>query len=259
MEHVAPFMVVNGNLVKTIKCGFKKMVGGNEVSGFHTYKTSRSCRPLHFIGLLSVILYALENICTVRFFDFSQHLLKVVTEHGDRWKEKHANEKTIWSQKYQFFNIKSSIKGFYSETEERNQNTIAEYETAANKELNFYFPRPCEYIRGIFSLLHTNPLTEWTFSINCEPSFSVNIFRSLKARIDQNPAHKECSVLCNAMSINASARAALEGLIKWTVPPFSDFTKPNFSNWDILTYFGYLDSSERIYYPTIFTHALLLL
>ena len=84
MEHVAPFMVVNGNLVKTIKCGFKKMVGGNEVSGFHTYKTSRSCWPLHFIGLLSFILYALENICTVRFFDFSQHLLKVVTEHGDR-------------------------------------------------------------------------------------------------------------------------------------------------------------------------------
>ena len=64
--------------------------------------------------------------------------------------------------------------------------------------LNFYSPRAHEYIRGVFSLPHTNSLTEWTLLIDCEKRSFMDIFRSLKARIDRNPPHKK-NALCCAM------------------------------------------------------------
>ena len=71
--------------------------------------------------------------------------------------------------------------------------------------LIFYSPRTYEYIRGVFSLPHTNSSTKKSSSINREPGFFVDLFQCLKARIDQNSFHKECSLLCDAMSIKLSA------------------------------------------------------
>lgn len=48
---------------------FRKVIDGNGKWGFCTYKTFQNLWwPLHLIELLSVILYALENICTVGFW-----------------------------------------------------------------------------------------------------------------------------------------------------------------------------------------------
>ena len=79
--------------------------------------------------------------------------------------------------------------------------------------LNFYSPCAYEYIWGVFSLPHTNSLTEKISSVNYEPGFFVGIFRSLKARIDLNPTHKECSLLCGALSIKSSTHIIIIQLV----------------------------------------------
>ena len=69
--------------------------------------------------------------------------------------------------------------------------------------LSFYSARTYEYMGGVFSLPHTNFFTEWTFLINCKLHSFMDIFRRLKARINQNPSQKECSLLCDVMSIKS--------------------------------------------------------
>ena len=69
----------------------------------------------------------------------------------------------------------------------------------------FYCPRAYEYIQNIFSLPHTNSLTESPSSINCELGFFMDVFRSLKGQIDENPTHIKGALLFDAKSIKSSA------------------------------------------------------
>ena len=70
--------------------------------------------------------------------------------------------------------------------------------------LSFYSPRAYEYLRRVFSLPHSNSLGEWTSSVNCEPGFFMDVLKSLKEKINKNPTHAECALLCDAMSIMSS-------------------------------------------------------
>ena len=89
MEHVAPFMVVNGNLVKTIKCGFKKMVGGNEASGFHTYKTFQKLSATLFHRVIIRHLVCSRKHLYCPFFLFLSTSTK-----GCNWTRKPLKRKT---------------------------------------------------------------------------------------------------------------------------------------------------------------------
>ena len=70
--------------------------------------------------------------------------------------------------------------------------------------LNFYSPRAYEYIRGVFSLPHSNSLTEWTSSVECEPGIFMDVLKNLNSRIKENPTHADCVLICDAMSIKSS-------------------------------------------------------
>ena len=57
--------------------------------------------------------------------------------------------------------------------------------------LNFYSPRAYEYICGVFSLPHSNSLTEWTSSVECEPDiFNMDVLKNLNSRITLYSAGK---------------------------------------------------------------------
>ena len=68
--------------------------------------------------------------------------------------------------------------------------------------LDFYSPRAYEYLRKVFSLPHRNSLKEWTSSVNCEPGFFQDVFDHLKSKVDENPKHSDCVLICDAMSIH---------------------------------------------------------
>ena len=70
--------------------------------------------------------------------------------------------------------------------------------------LNFYSPRAYEYIRGVFSHPHSNSLTEWTSSVECEPGIFMDVLKNLNSRIKENPTHADCVLICDAMSIKSS-------------------------------------------------------
>ena len=119
----------------------QKIGGSNESWGFQTYQTIRNLWwPPHFIGLLSVILYASENICIIRFW-FLSTLTKVcngtetIKKESPAYWTRDCDEKTIVFKKFQTFPIKSRYKRFYWEIEEGNQSNKVESETAVRKNL----------------------------------------------------------------------------------------------------------------------------
>lgn len=119
----------------------QKIGGGNESWGFQTYKTFRNLWwPLHFIGLLSVILYVSENVCTVRFWFLSTftkvcNWTETIKKESPAYWTRDCEEKTIFLKKYQTFPIKSRYKRFYWEIEEGNQSNKVESKTAVRKNL----------------------------------------------------------------------------------------------------------------------------
>ena len=70
--------------------------------------------------------------------------------------------------------------------------------------LNFYSLRAYEYFRSVFSLPHANSLIEWTSSVDCEPGIFIDVFKSLKEKIDDVRTHADCALLCDAMTIKSA-------------------------------------------------------
>ena len=68
--------------------------------------------------------------------------------------------------------------------------------------LYLYSPRAYKYVRSVFYLPHSSSLTEWTSSINCEPSIFIDVLKSLSSRIRENPTHGDCLLICDARNLN---------------------------------------------------------
>ena len=67
--------------------------------------------------------------------------------------------------------------------------------------LDFYSPRAHEYLRKVFALPHRHSLSEWTSSVDCEPGFFNDVYDHLKSKVEANPHHSDCVLICDAMSI----------------------------------------------------------
>ena len=145
MGHVAQPMVVNADLIKTMKCGFihfllkmKKFLKNGWWRDFVPANHSRICGG----HVISLDYYPSSRMLSKTFqpsVDFLQHLQKVVTE----WRQlkrktpyilKTVNEGPSFLKNIKLSPIKSRIQGFYSEIEEINQNTKPESGAAAKKD-----------------------------------------------------------------------------------------------------------------------------
>ena len=67
--------------------------------------------------------------------------------------------------------------------------------------LDFYSPRAYDYLRKVFALPHRHSLTEWTSSVDCEPGLFADVYNHLKLKVEENPKHSDCVLICDGMSI----------------------------------------------------------
>ena len=118
------------SFISVEKWTFKKMAGRKQTRALRTYKTFQNlCWPLHFIGLLSVILYAFWfPSAFTKGCNWTETVEKVSSSY---WRREWMKDHLFWK----ISNFQRRIKEFCSETEEGNKNTKIESEAAEKKEI----------------------------------------------------------------------------------------------------------------------------
>ena len=67
--------------------------------------------------------------------------------------------------------------------------------------LYFYSPRAYNYVRGILHLPHPSMLRKWSASVNCQPGFLSEVFKSLAVEAQKSAGMKECALILDGMAI----------------------------------------------------------
>lgn len=67
--------------------------------------------------------------------------------------------------------------------------------------IHYYSPRAYNYLRKMFTLLHTVTMWRMFSSVNCEPGFLNEVFLRLEKDICSKPWLRDCTLMLDAMSI----------------------------------------------------------
>jgi len=69
--------------------------------------------------------------------------------------------------------------------------------------LHFYSPHAYNFVRSILSLPCPSSLAHWTWSVNCEPGFFLDVFTFLQERAKDDLSYRDCALIFDGMYIKA--------------------------------------------------------
>ena len=67
--------------------------------------------------------------------------------------------------------------------------------------LYFYSSKAYEYVRSIIPLPSPSLIRKWSSSVDCEPGFLQEAFKSLQGEAEKTPSKKDCCLIIDAVSI----------------------------------------------------------
>ncbi len=67
--------------------------------------------------------------------------------------------------------------------------------------LYLYSPKAYQYVRSIIPLPNPSLTKKWSSSVDCEPGFLAEAFKSLETEVKNSPTKKDCCLIIDAMAI----------------------------------------------------------